>query len=213
MSLSHNELTFLLRCPVRTGLDEHMTMELSSPLTHWPLGDFSFTKVRRQRSIYHIDGLVHERRNSIANALKLSLSCTNPLICGQYHDYWCPGNAESQGDVSHGVNLVIPELSDFNSKRVFSCVNLALVGIPLTLLLKTGNFLQETCLLCVLSAQLSFIISCQNVHTRIFMACTICDFDQTTVSIIVSEILRQWNDSMHAAGLCAWPYEPSIHHD
>ena len=27
-----------------------------------------------------IDGLVHERRNSIANALELHLSCTNPLI-------------------------------------------------------------------------------------------------------------------------------------
>ena len=28
----------------------------------------------------HIDGLVQERRNSIANALELRLSCTNPLI-------------------------------------------------------------------------------------------------------------------------------------
>ena len=30
----------------------------------------------------HIDGLVQERRNSIANALELRLSCTNPSICG-----------------------------------------------------------------------------------------------------------------------------------
>ena len=30
---------------------------------------------------FDIDGLVHERRNSIANALELRLSCTNPLIC------------------------------------------------------------------------------------------------------------------------------------
>ena len=29
----------------------------------------------------HIDGLVQERRNSIANALELHLSCTKPLIC------------------------------------------------------------------------------------------------------------------------------------
>ena len=29
----------------------------------------------------HIDGLVQERRNSIANALELRLSCTNPSIC------------------------------------------------------------------------------------------------------------------------------------
>ena len=28
-----------------------------------------------------IDGLVQERRNSIANALELRLSCTNPLRC------------------------------------------------------------------------------------------------------------------------------------
>ena len=28
----------------------------------------------------HIDGLVQERRNSIANALKLRLSCINPSI-------------------------------------------------------------------------------------------------------------------------------------
>ena len=30
---------------------------------------------------FYIDGLVQERRNSIANALELRLSCTNPLIC------------------------------------------------------------------------------------------------------------------------------------
>ena len=30
--------------------------------------------------IYNIDGLVQERRNSIANALELHLSCTNPSI-------------------------------------------------------------------------------------------------------------------------------------
>ena len=30
----------------------------------------------------HIDGLVQERRNSIANALELRLSCTNPSIYG-----------------------------------------------------------------------------------------------------------------------------------
>ena len=29
----------------------------------------------------HIDGLVQERRNSIANALELRLSYTNPSIC------------------------------------------------------------------------------------------------------------------------------------
>ena len=31
-------------------------------------------------SVDHIDGLAQERHNSIANALELRLSCTNPLI-------------------------------------------------------------------------------------------------------------------------------------
>ena len=31
--------------------------------------------------LYDINGLVQERRNSIANALELRLSCTNPSIC------------------------------------------------------------------------------------------------------------------------------------
>ena len=34
----------------------------------------------------HIDGLVQERRNSIANALELCLSCTNPSIYGARED-------------------------------------------------------------------------------------------------------------------------------
>ena len=35
------------------------------------------------RSQQYIDGLVQERRNSIANALELRFSCTNPSICLQ----------------------------------------------------------------------------------------------------------------------------------
>ena len=31
--------------------------------------------------LYHIDGLVQERRNSSALAMELCLSCTNPSIC------------------------------------------------------------------------------------------------------------------------------------
>ena len=34
-----------------------------------------------QFSQTHVDGLVQERRNSIAKALELRLSCTNPSIC------------------------------------------------------------------------------------------------------------------------------------
>ena len=33
-----------------------------------------------QQTIYHLDGLVQERHNFIANTLELHLSCTNPLI-------------------------------------------------------------------------------------------------------------------------------------
>ena len=37
--------------------------------------------ISRINSIWHIDGLVHERHNSIANTLELHLSCTNPSTC------------------------------------------------------------------------------------------------------------------------------------
>ena len=36
----------------------------------------------------YIDGLVQERRNSIANALELCLSCTNLSIWGMYVHAW-----------------------------------------------------------------------------------------------------------------------------
>ena len=35
---------------------------------------------------YDIDGLVQERCNSIANALELHVSCTNPLICPKHFE-------------------------------------------------------------------------------------------------------------------------------
>ena len=39
-----------------------------------------YSQNRAQDSTAYIDGLVHERHNSIANALELRLSCTNPSI-------------------------------------------------------------------------------------------------------------------------------------
>ena len=39
-----------------------------------------------QQGYFH--GLVHERCNSIANALELCLSCTNPSICSHIHILW-----------------------------------------------------------------------------------------------------------------------------
>ena len=38
---------------------------------------------------FNIDGLVQERRNSIANALELRLSCTNPSIFGGHLINFC----------------------------------------------------------------------------------------------------------------------------
>ena len=45
---------------------------------------FNYEQVRRGRVVcyrWDIDGLVQERRNSIALAMELRLSCTNPSIC------------------------------------------------------------------------------------------------------------------------------------
>ena len=45
----------------------------------------------------HIDGFVQERCNSIANALELRLSCTNPSLC------WCPYSGRES---FHGVSMM-----------------------------------------------------------------------------------------------------------
>ena len=48
---------------------------------HKERGTFDIIKFNTLRSSDpHIDGLTQKRRNSIANALELRLSCTNPLI-------------------------------------------------------------------------------------------------------------------------------------
>ena len=49
-----------------------------SPITLVWLLSFMATSIQQYISISHIDGLVLERRNSIANALELRLACTNP---------------------------------------------------------------------------------------------------------------------------------------
>ena len=60
----------------------------------------------------HFDGLVHERRNSIANTLELRFSCTNPSIC--YHEavrfktqicYYCCVWYCSVGNISSGYHF------------------------------------------------------------------------------------------------------------
>ena len=39
----------------------------------------------KQETSHHLDGFMQERRNTIANALELRLSCTNPLIILESH--------------------------------------------------------------------------------------------------------------------------------
>ena len=42
-------------------------------------------------------------------------------IQNQYHGCWCPGDTRSQGISSHGIDLVFPEYSGFNKRRVLNC--------------------------------------------------------------------------------------------
>ena len=56
--------------------------------------DLNIFSVNEEKSLEYIDGLVQERRNSIADALELRLSCTNPSRCCkqlyiQYHVPLC----------------------------------------------------------------------------------------------------------------------------
>ena len=50
----------------------------------------NINNISSEKANYDIDGLKQERRISIANALELHLSCTNPSICPQNFvlQYW-----------------------------------------------------------------------------------------------------------------------------
>ena len=53
---------------------------------------------------YHVNGLVQERRNSIANALELRLSCTNPLMWYPFLMHWrCCSLALNHGYQVNGL--------------------------------------------------------------------------------------------------------------
>ena len=56
----------------------------------WKLG----AVVNDNNNELYMDGLMQERRNSIANALELRLSCTNPLI-------YCQSSTESKQSIIH----------------------------------------------------------------------------------------------------------------
>ena len=51
---------------------------------------FNLTKILRKSTCHHIDGLMQERHNTIADALELHLSCTKPSIWGLF----CSGLSE-----------------------------------------------------------------------------------------------------------------------
>ena len=55
----------------------------------------------------HIDGLVQESRNSIANALELRLSCTKPSIGNP----WVPGNKWVIQTWLHDTGVVAPAMT------------------------------------------------------------------------------------------------------
>ena len=69
----------------------------------------------------HIDGLVQDRRNSIANALELRLSCSNPSIYIhvnniKYSFFITTSNMEQQ-TVVHKVYLVYSQISMITDPR------------------------------------------------------------------------------------------------
>ena len=61
-------------------------------LTHWSYCSLALSQRCILKTIQHIDGLMQERRNPIANTLELRLSCTNPSICASC-DVFMPPDA------------------------------------------------------------------------------------------------------------------------
>ena len=77
----------IFRDPTRSGNDNKLLPYF------WKHSFMSWLLSHRPRSISHMDGLAHERRNSIANALELRFSCTNSSIYrlqkGSLRLIWC----------------------------------------------------------------------------------------------------------------------------
>ena len=70
--------------------------------------------------------------------------------------------------------------------------NWALVGItPISVSVRTSNFLYKICLLYAPLTQWAFVISHQYSHLCIFVTYTMSDSDQTVVNEAISRILRQ----------------------
>ena len=69
-------------------------------------------------------------RNIQGNLTPLS-SCNRHLfiLYSQYHGWWCPGDARSQGITSHDIDLLIPEYSNFSPREVNAHAQLCIVTV------------------------------------------------------------------------------------
>ena len=82
-------LCYLLMAIYRQRYSEAMQSNIFFKLLHKGVMVLQWISFNLISSQLHIDGLVQERRNSIANALELRLSCTNPSI---YSGFKCQGS-------------------------------------------------------------------------------------------------------------------------
>ena len=72
--------------------------------------------VNQINCLNYIDGLVQERRRSIANALELRLSCTNPTICTYEHCIIVSFSTYLQQDVYMNIVWLVPIGFDIDIK-------------------------------------------------------------------------------------------------
>ena len=88
-----NLLNNSFRLITKKTLELHITGLLWGKFT----GDWwiLITKFQYCRKLLHIDGLLQERHNYIANALELCLSCTNPSISWGHHASRLPNYASN----------------------------------------------------------------------------------------------------------------------
>ena len=96
--------TTISRADSRLAPNQWETSLQSNPVSHW-LGanlESALISMTDSGSFLHlIDELVQERRNSIANALELHLSCTNPST-------YSHSKMQSKSHIIHTVLLSLP---------------------------------------------------------------------------------------------------------
>ena len=72
----------------------------------WKLSQSILPLSREMGKLQELDGLVQERRNSIANALELCLSCTNPSNCANYSRFLMLWYGSISSLVYHAIILM-----------------------------------------------------------------------------------------------------------